>query len=370
MNVLRSLSLSYRPFLVVLYFFAIFTAPCLAQTSAPDAKKEKLRIGALLSLTGQLSHFGEAARRGIELAVSESNNSIEVVFQDDLSGDRAATAAGARQMIEVAGVNALLVTGLPSLEVLAPAYGNRRIPIISLWDANSRIEQLPPNCFGIGYSNEVTGAQLATFARKTLGLKQVAIVSAHDEWSELIASAFEGELIATGGAAPLKAAVGLDDTDHRSLVTRILRSNADGVYFPLYRASLAALIKQLKQQGFKGAMLTAEGLSTNEISELGPLTDEIYFTQSSVSDLEFEARCLKHFGGYNPKLNLSHTALGYDATKLLEVAAGRGGDLLDQLRQVKIQGIGGEISFQSSRSLKRGQSIFRVDSGQFRQVTE
>jgi hypothetical protein len=34
------------------------------------------------------------------------------------------------------------------------------------------------------------------------------------------------------------------------------------VYFPLYRASLIAFVKQIRQSGFKGTLLSADGVST------------------------------------------------------------------------------------------------------------
>lgn len=79
-------------FSIVILSLMFFTVGCV--------KKEEIKIGAILPLTGSAAPYGINAQRGIQLALEEVNNKgginekkVEVLFEDSKTDPKEAVAA-------------------------------------------------------------------------------------------------------------------------------------------------------------------------------------------------------------------------------------------------------------------------------------
>ncbi len=353
--------------LVILFISA---TPSCADDSRRD---ERLPVGVILSLTGELSPFGEALRQGIELA--QANDGIKELsfsYEDDGSGSRAMTVGALQSLIKRDHIRIVVVSGITTLVPIDPIVRKEGLLALSAFDSNAMIDALSDSSFGYGWSNELTGAKMASFACRDLQFRRAAVVVGQDEWSELMGSAFSNAFRKCGGEVLSEQSVDLNSTDFRSLTARITLARPEAVYFPLYGPALIPFAKQLKQSGYTGTMLSAEGISDTEVRQLGDQAEGMYITAAHLSDPNFEARYRNAFGLAQLESKLAYVALGYEMARFLDLCAqdlkrkvlpSNIDNLRTVFRSVETNDVLGPISFRTSKSLRRGQTIMTVKGG-------
>lgn len=164
-----------------------------------------IRIGALMVLTGQYAMQGAAFREGLELAVSEINESggiggapLELRIEDTNNLATQALSA-ARKLMDMDGVVAALTTSYPELSTGAMEFQKHQIPVVHLWDASPEIEGMGEFIFGIGPWTPSAGETSARFLRQQLHAKTVVTFHVNDPWSELVTDYFEKDFVKNGG---------------------------------------------------------------------------------------------------------------------------------------------------------------------------
>lgn len=357
----------------IIFVFMAVTVVLRPLYAADSTVRQAIPAAVIVPLSGDLAPFGNAFRQGVELMLSESSQpKVRFIFEDDRSGSRLATVSALQAQIKKSGVKIVVVTGAPTIVPVDPIVNKEGIIAFSAFDSNERIDALSANSFGYGWSNELTGRAIGEYACRNLGLKKVAIVDGHDEWSEIMSQAFSGSIKRCGVAVDIKDTIDLSDTDFRTLAVRIAKSKPDGVYLPLYGPALTSLIKQLRQAGYAGTMLSAESVTEVEVEQLGAISEGMYITSAYLFDDAFEKRYRKKFGASAQKFNLAHVALGYEFALFIEkcVEQLEASELLveaDNLRAVieavEVSGPLGAISFRGHKRLERKQGIMKVVGG-------
>lgn len=341
-------------------------------------EKARMPVGVVIPLTGEVTFFGTALQQGIQMAVSDGRTpDLNFIFEDDRSGDRAATVSAIHSLVARHKVRVVIVTGMPNAVVADPIVQKEKVVALSAWDSNHAIEQLSDNTLGFGWSNEKTGQAMGNFSLKTLGARTAAVVVAHDEWSEIMGQAFSNAFVAGGGKVIFHDSVELDGTDFRSLAAKIVHANPSVVYFPLYRSSLLSFARQIKQAGYSGILLSAEGITSAEVKQLGKLAEGMYVTGAYLDDGDFEQRYKSRFGLSKVELNLAHVALGYDLAVFLNACVA---DLLKEHEEISIEklravmasvvvkGILGTTSFGGRKTTEREQVILQAQDGKLSRV--
>ncbi len=356
--------------LATLVILLVSTTP----SRADDARhNDRIPVGVILSLTGELSPFGEALRQGIELAHADGGiKEVSFSYEDDGSGNRAMTVGALQSLIKRDHIKMAVVAGITTLVPIDPIVRKEGLLALSAFDSNAMIDTLSDSSFGYGWSNELTGEKMASFACNDLKFRRAAVVVGHDEWSEIMGASFSKTFKKCGGEIISEHAVDLSSTDFRSLTAKITRAHPEAVYFPLYGPALLPFAKQLKQSGFTGTMLSAEGISDVEVKQLGDQAEGMYITAAYVTDVNFEARYRNAFGVAHIESRLAYVALGYEMARFLDLCAQelkRKGlapnidNLRTVFRSVETNDILGPISFRDSKSLRRSQTIVTVKGG-------
>lgn len=361
-----------RTFLV-LSFFAVNLSAQPRETEPPTMK---LKVGALLPLSGDITWFGDGVQKGIQMALSEMKDPhIEVIFEDDQSLNKKAIITGAKHLTEFRQAKVLLLTAVNSAATVAPMLAQIKIPALIIWDSNKSINKMNDYVFGFGFVNELAGEDMANFAYTSKGSRKIGIISAHDEWSEIISEAFRERFLTLGGELVYENKVKLDDTDFKTIVARLKASHADSVYFPIYMGSVIAFVKQARELGFAGNMYTGDGFSENEVAQLGKLAEGIYVTQILTNNESFITKFKNFFPDENVGTNVGFAALGYDAVNFINDAARKnlskhpatttGEELRTAIANHSFNGILGQTHFRDSRLADRREKIVQVQGGKF-----
>lgn len=354
--------------------FALLFSFRRAAANEPEPKDAPVEIALIISLSGELAAFGAGIQQGVELARADGRASLlSFIYEDDQSVSQRGFVVSALQSVLQRRIKLVAMSGMPNVAIADQIVSAKGVIALSILDSNDGIKKLSENVFGFGWSNEGTARRSASLAINELSAKTAAIVAGNDEWSEVMGQAFAEELRKKGGMVLHSSSVDLTATDFRSLSTKLVRLKPDVVYFPLYGPALLSFAKQLKQVGYSGTMMSAEGITSVEVKALGAAAEGMWVTGAYLSDSDFERRYKEHFKQDTIEVNIAHVALGYDLALVLNAAVEKlrleqrpfdDANLRAAIGATSVKGILGTTSFVDRIITGRVQHLFVVRDGE------
>lgn len=339
------------------------------------SRKKSIKVGAILPLSGDLSFVGHEMRRGMELALADVPDAhIQIVYEDDQSLANTASVNAVNKLVNVDKVTLVFNSVVDTIKAIAPVLNADKIPGIVIWDNNKTIASLGEYVFGMGFSTELAGEDMATFAYEKLGLRHMSVVSAFNDWSEVIVPAFIKKFQSLGGIIDIHERVSLSESDLRTIVVKINSKQSQGVYFPIYLQSLNSLVKQARDAGYRGQFMTGDAFTSADIEALGKYVEGTYATNLWLEDQTFLKTYKQKYGEDAPPINLAFAGLGYDAIKLVaeldQHLKSRKLDInsqtvRDNLVGFQFEGITGKTVFSPERITDKREMILIVKNGKF-----
>lgn len=351
----------------------------LAGCGSSPSSEESIKIGAILILTGDLSNIGHAFREGIELAVDEINaqggfkgKPLQAVIEDDrlFVGGPVGAVTAAEKLISEGHIVAGLVTAVNDAKPASPTFESNKVPLVTLWDSNEELENLGEYTFGIGFSTERAGELFAEYAYNQLHIKKVGTAFHIDEWSQLIHKNFVRRFKELGGEVVEGGSYSAEEKDYRTLITKLMQDKVEAIYFPFIMNG-DLFLKQVKELGFKGKVLTGDVVTKELIENTGDAIESVYYTQV--------------FASQNPKLDhvkelyqdkykqeaplFVFTALGYDSVytllEAMKLADSTNPEAIKEaLYKVKgLQGATGIITFNEKGSSPKEEHVWQIQKG-------
>lgn len=328
--------------------------------------ENEVRVGAILSLTGDFGVFGNAMREGIEIAKDELNHgniSYKVIFEDDGLEISRAVEAG-RKLTAIDGIHASFVTAANEGESLSSVFEEERTPLIVLFDSNSELTR-GEYLYAMGFYNEGAARLMAEYAYNRLGLRTIAVIYSFDDWSNLMAETFRKEFETLGGKVIVFEGTQFDEKDFRTSITKSM--NADAIYAPLVLP--ANMIRQAKELGYDGSVLSADSLNQDQIDASGNAADSVLYTNLYLEDNKKLSRLKESYrAGYGkePEI-LELTAIGYDAMYAIDAAVRAKGigrkQIKEGLYEIQFEGATGTVDFDDYGLSPRFERIFVVRDG-------
>jgi branched-chain amino acid transport system substrate-binding protein len=218
--------------------------------------------------------FGNGAKRAVELAVKEANESDEakelgIQFKtmegdDQSKADKGVAAASAfvsnRDLVGVVGHFNSAVS-IPASKV----YNENNIVQISYGSTNPELtNQGFANVFRTCATDALQGPAGAEYAI-SLGFKKVAIVDDSSVYGQGLTAAFEAKFVELGGEVVIQESTQQGQTDFAAVVTKIKAAGPDLVYFGgTYAADTGAgslFTKQLKDGGVTVPLMGGDGIA-------------------------------------------------------------------------------------------------------------
>lgn len=343
-----------------------------ATLTAENEARKSIKIGAILTLTGDFAMQNNAFKDGIELAVHEVNSAggvkgvpLSVIYEDSKFLAKEANTA-AKRLIAVEKVRAAINASVIEAQAAGYDFKSAEIPSITLWDASEDIEKIGPYMFSIGLWTPSSGEEAARFSADALGARTAVIMNTQDEWSLGATENFQKLFESRGGRILRTFTFTLDQSDFRTPVSSVKSLNPDVLYAPV-ALNFTPLFKQLRAIQFSGPIITSDLIADVHLKAEPGLFEGVYQTQVlTPSGREARAMVLafeKYFG--RPCDQLQYVAWGYDAVMLLAHALKRaeaGGEALRKaLAGIRdFPGASGEITFNERGSAPRRASMFQV----------
>ena len=344
--------------------------------------QETIKIGEFASLTGKEATYGQNAHKGTLLAIEEANaaggvlgRQLELVTEDDQSKPGEA-ATVVKKLISREKVVAVLgeITSGRTLEA-APICQNAKIPLVSPGATATQVTARGDYIFRVCFIDEFQGTVMAKFARETLKLNRVAILSSVSSAQSVgLAKYFRERFTADGGTLAIEQKYGEGDKDFRAQLTAIKAANVEGVFVPGYYAEAALIARQARDLGLTAHFMGVDGWESPELVAVGGAAVEGAYLSTHYSPenksstvVDFNARFRARWGVDTNALS----ALGYDSAMVLIDALKRAGTtegpkLRDALAATKgFSGATGLITFDAQRNPTKSAVVLTVKDGRF-----
>ncbi len=298
------------------------------------APGEGLKIGVLQALSGKVAPLGLEQVRGTELALERRQGRVlghPVAFQIEDTGCTAEGGAnGALKLIADPQTVAIIGTtcsgaAAAASKVMSDAgftmiSGNNSAPFLT-GIAGKRAPNWQPGYFRTAPNEETSGKAAAMYAFRKLGLRKAATINDGDIYTKGLTEGFSQAFQTLGGEIVLAASVNKGDQEMQPVLTAVLNSRAQFLFFPLFQPEGSHLLLQArKTPGFERVILMSDGalIESSFIEAVQEQGTGMYFvgpksaTGPAIDDLarEYSAR-------YRSAPATSYYLSAYDAAMML-----------------------------------------------------
>jgi branched-chain amino acid transport system substrate-binding protein len=303
--------------------------------------------------TGPAAGLGKPIIQGAELAVSQYNEDadceVELVNYDSQGSPDEAPALAT----EIAGDESIIGVVGPAFSgesaAAGPIFAEAGVPTVSPSATNPALSENGWDTFHRALGNDATqGPAAAAYIKDTLQAKSTYVIDDASEYGAGLAGIVEEDLGADAVAGSDTIQVG--DTDFAATVSKVVDSEADAVFFGGYYAEATILIGQLRQGGFEGTFVVADGVKDPAYLDAGDAAEGTIITCPCIPDTDpavadFASAYEEEFG----EAAGTYAAEAYDAATIFLDGIGEGiGDreaMLEHVNGYDEAGITKQLSF-------------------------
>ena len=267
----------------VLGALLLVVAGCSRDSGGGSAQEEKktVKIGVIAPLTGNLSELGLGIKNSVDLAVRQANekgtvSGYEIVLAaEDDAADPATGANAANKLASDPQVAAVVGTLNSSVaQSVAPVLSKANITQISPANTNPTLTRGPkpdtapkrvwPTYMRVATTDAFQGPFAADYALGDGGFKSAFVIHDKKTYGQGLAEAFAKRFEEKGGTIAGRETVNENDRDFGAVVTQVIGSKADMVYYGGEYPAAGPLAAQLKERGFKGPLMGGDGIYASD----------------------------------------------------------------------------------------------------------
>jgi branched-chain amino acid transport system substrate-binding protein len=339
-----------------------------------------VRVGAILSLTGEGAYYGLAIRQGMDLAVERVNASggilggrLDLIYEDSGSSPEQA-ARCATQLYDRQDVPIILGAVLSSETLrIAPMAEQRHKVLLSPASSSPEITRAGKYIFRIYPSDTLEGAYMAQLASQELRLRRILVLAIDNDFGRGLAEVFRKSF--PGNPPPEVQIYPAHGADFAALAAKAQESRPDGIYLAGYYSDMAQALREIRRLPRSPIILSTSSFGNPKTLESAGRAAEGVIFPAIVFDPESEdpavARFVRSFRtrfGSNPDLWAAH---GYDSVLIACEAMRRsGGAVPEKIAQALAEirdfpGASGTVSFDSEGDVVKYPRAYIVHEGRF-----
>lgn len=367
----------FNGFLIsVILTYVVVCTPSLGKASS-------VKLGIYLPMSGSSSVYGKAVYRGIEVAhtmrATVLNRKVELILADTTS-DKMKAANAVEKLITTDHVRAIIGGATTNGTLAGAAIADRaKIPMVSPTTTNPSITQDKMYIFRVCFIDTFQGKAAAAYAYETLGARKAAVmIDIAQDYSIDLANVFEREFMDKGGKIVSHTYCQTSDQDFTMQLQAIMAAKPDVLYLPNYFREVARVCRQAKKLGLNVSIISADGVQTEELLDLGGNDVEgLIFTghfDKSLAATPMAKRYLNYFMEETGKEAGPYEVLGADAYFVILDAIERA----QSFRSVKIRnalartkgfkGVSGVITIGSNGNAIKSLVFMQIKEGAFRHL--
>jgi len=349
--------------------YGLLVVCCLAGSTVEAQTADPAVIGAVISLSGRDSAFGQACLSGLQVAIDEVNaeggvkgQPVSLQVYDDRS-DPVLAAEGVRVLVRdyrplaIIGSNTSMVTSAAA--VAAQSVG---VPLVVPEATNPNISAIGDWIFRVCFVDPDMANALASFAYGRLGLRRVAVLMEENhDYTLSLARSFSRRFRELGGEVVLQMGYAPGETKFADPLRLIGEKQADAVLVSGFYPEAAAILAAARDSQLNVAFLGGDAWEDDAFFAIAgdAITDKSRIYVASHFSPDLQRIKVKGFVAafqerYSHRPNTS-AALGYDACgvavdAIREAAAFTPEAVKLGLSKVHHEGVTGQIDIDTTRS--------------------
>lgn len=295
---------------------------------------DPLRLGVIQALNGETAPLGEAQVRGLTLALDSRNGKLlghPVELQIEDTGCTAEGGANAALKIianplipaifgTTCSASAATASKAMSAAGLVMISGNNSAPFLTSM-AGRPAPDWQPGYFRTAPNEENAGRAAAIYAYTRLGLRIAATINDNDIYTIGLTNGFKKAFETLGGKVILYTSVNKGETDMLPVLTAVIHSKAQLLFFPLFQPEGNHLLLQARKlPELVDTVLISGGALIDEtfLNNVGNAALSMYFVgPKKTTGEEVDHITELYAEEYNEPPTVSYFLSAYDAASLL-----------------------------------------------------
>ncbi len=257
---------------VVILFILIGVVNCNKSSESPV----KIKIGAIMPLTGPAAWLGDQHKWGLEIALEEINSrggidgeKLEIIYEDD-QGDPKTAVSAFNLLIIKHNPQIVFVVMSSSALAIQPIADNKKVVLFANV-GHPKIAEISEWTFRNFITSQQEASFMAKFCFQQLNLRSLAVLYVNDAYGESGFNVFKKVYSESGGIIRINEKYNREGSDFRTEITKVINMKPEAIYIIGYGKPVANLLNQLKELKYEGTIL-----GTNNFS--GPPVNEIALT--------------------------------------------------------------------------------------------
>ena len=359
-----------------------------ANTKATPTPDNKIRIGAVMSLTGDTGRYGLSALNGMRMAFEDVNGRggvggkrVELIVQDTRS-DLSETETVARRLVEEQRVHALLGEIVSSRSLVVADIAQRaHVPMLTPSSTSPEVTSRGDYIFRSCYTDPLQGAALAHFAAQTLGARRAAmLLDARQGYSTTLAGFIRENFARRGGEVVIEQSYNEGDNYFTEQLDAIKAAGPDVIFLPGYYREAGLIAREAKKLGVTAPLIGGDGWDSRQLYEIGEsaLLGSYFSSHYSADDPDpLVQQFVADYRRLHESAPDAFAATAYDAARIMLAAFERAGGatagpaIRDALAETRdFSGVTGRITFNAMRDAIKPIVIIKIEDGGMYAVQE
>ncbi|MBW1713819.1 MAG: ABC transporter substrate-binding protein [Deltaproteobacteria bacterium] len=357
----------------------------LAACSQEPVQEAEIKVGLVISLSGEQQQVGQQAVQAARLLAETINEAgglkvagrqhkLVLVIEDNQDQAQVAVAV-AHKLINQKGVVAIIGPNLSRNAVpVAMAAEKARIPMISPASTNPQTTAGKKYVFRACFIDSFQGLVMARFAREDLGASRAAVLfDAANVYNQTLAHIFKDVFEKAGGRVVAFEAYTTGDQDFGGQLERIKKTRPEVLFLPNYFHEVPLQVDQALHKGIKTLFLGSDSWDSMKAADWLKLEGS-FFSSLWAPDLTDEKTRLfiEAYEQAYGQAPASVAAMTYDSLGLLIKAIETQGQVDPESIRAGLAGldsflgVSGSISFQGGNDPVKSVPIMKVSRGQAR----
>jgi branched-chain amino acid transport system substrate-binding protein len=287
--------------------------------SCSQNKKEKIEIGVILPLTGEVATYGQAVKKGIDMAIEvyDTLNNFKIIYEDSRAEKK--TAINAIEKLNVQEVRFFIGDATSTVTYLiGPRIQAKKGILIVPIATGDRIKDIGDNIFMISPRNEKQTTAIYNFITMKYSDKKIGCLFKQNDYGVNIANTFLNFF----NDSIYTQAYQEGQIDFRNLLIKFSSENVEIIFLPGNYLETGIILKQAKEINYNAIFIGTDGAYSPKLIEIaGDASEGFLLTMMPVNYqskmyLEFKK---KYINEYNTLPDI-FSCYGYESAFIITKA--------------------------------------------------
>ncbi len=321
-----------------------------------------LKIGFINPMTGELAQYGEAVKRGVDLALEEVNKNkllknattLEIILEDS-KGETKTAINSLQKLINVDEVKYVIgdISSTVTLAML-PITEQNNIFLFSPGAASPKLTNAGKLFARNWPSNNEEANSAAEYTFNDLAFSEAIIVYVNNDWGLGLQENFKNKFTQLGGKIISNEIYEYESKDFKTLILKIKSLNAHCIYLAGNQVEMGNFMKQLRENKIYLTVIANTSFLVEQCLKLAGTAANGVIVPTPAYNSQDTSQVIKNFynaikNKYNIEPSLAE-ANGYEAVMLTVEAINKVGNdpikVAEYIRNLKNHtGAGGLVSF-------------------------